>query len=169
MVASTAQAQVSVNNSENRKILIKPGVGNRVMTWQMTDGFPEQSGFIEPPAYSLTVSGAGLCPGPVSFFDDFWADLDLQSGLVHVLYLTVGDTTRRILSFVPHCSRWSAGRPMFGEWSSKGYLMDGLDWDRSFWRDQVMNDEVTIEVIAENTEENFAYTLFLGVIPRVQQ
>jgi len=173
MVASTAHAQVmdtkvAVNNSGNRKILIQwEGDEWRHMTWEMSDLFPETAGFPAPPTYYLRAAGV-LCPGPVPFFDEFWADLELQSGLRHVLYLTVGKETRRILSFNPHCSQWSSGNPLTGSYASHGYLMDGIDWDRTFWRDQLMNDEVIVEVKWENPKARFESTFFYGVIPAVE-
>jgi hypothetical protein len=174
VIASTAQAQVmntkvAVNNSDNRKILIEWEDNTwRHMVWEMADTFPQTAGFPDAPAYYLRAAGI-LCPGPVPFFDEFWADLDLQSGLRYALYLTVGKKTRRILSFNPHCSQWSSGNPLTGTYASHGYLMDGIDWDQSFWRDQMMNDEVIVEVKWENPKERFEWMVFYGVIPPVVQ
>ena len=177
MLASAAQAQdfcvaathttVAVNNSETRKVLIHHPGWLRSMSFKMTDLYPETDVWGDfPPSYYLNISGVP-CMGVGPVGGEFWADLDLQSGSAYVLYLTVGNTTRRILTFNPQCTL--AGMTRLSSFASLGYLMDGVDWDRSFWRDQMMNDEVKVRVDLETPDPDLECPIFRGVIPPVNK
>jgi hypothetical protein len=177
MVASAAQAQdfcvaakhttVAANNSEARNILIHHPGWRRSMSLNITDLLPTETVWGDlPPSYYLSISGVP-CVGVTPHLDEFWADLDLQSNSAYVLYLTIGDTTRRILSFNPGCSRF--GATLLGTFSSLGYLFDGVDWDESFWREQLMNEEVKVEVNLETPDPDLYCPIFSGVIPPVSE
>jgi hypothetical protein len=84
------------------------------------------------------------CPGTINWAGDM--DLDRESRTVWVLYLTVGDDLRRIITFRPDCSSYGT---TWAQTQINGFLIDANEPDPTLWNERVMTDDLTVEIIIE--------------------